>query len=171
MKVGKSLGHIACIALRLRRRPGCSPLVTSPLWREDASIICLPPTGGWTVVFPPVASTTTNFGTTCGIASSLKNLLLHWGTLRLRVAPSKPLETDAPLVNWSHHPLMLVASLSLTTSFSCFQCAPSHAHGIPWLKRRHWVHRLVHHVVVPWRKWLAWWSSWPIHYRPLCPHV
>jgi hypothetical protein len=171
MKAGKSLGCIVCVALHLQRRPSRTPLVTSPSWRKDASIVCLPPTGGWTDVSPPVASTTTDFGTTCGIASSLRSLLLHWGTMRLRTAPSRPLETEAPLVHWSHHPLMLVASPSSTTSFSCLHCASSHAHGIPWLKRRHWVHRLVHHVIVIWRNWLAWWSSRPIHFQPLCPHV
>jgi hypothetical protein len=36
--------------------------------------------------------------------------------------------------------------------FSCLWFAPSHAHGIPWLKRRHWEHWLVQHDVVAWRK-------------------
>jgi hypothetical protein len=77
---------------------------------------------------------------------------LGGGALRLRMTPSRPLVIKTPQVHWSHHSLMLVASSSLTISFSCLQCTPSHAHVIPWLKRRHWEHRLVHHVVVAMRK-------------------
>jgi hypothetical protein len=148
MKAGKSLGRIAGVALHLWQCPSHNPLATLSSWREDASIVCLPPTEGRSVISPSVASTATDFVPTYGIASSLRNLLLHWGTLRLRVAASRPVETEAPLVHWSHHPLMLVASLSPTAYVSCLQCAPSHSHGISWLKRRHWVHQLMHHVIV-----------------------
>jgi hypothetical protein len=45
-KVGKLLDHVVCIVVRHQRCPGHTPLATSLMWREGASTVYLPHTGG-----------------------------------------------------------------------------------------------------------------------------
>jgi hypothetical protein len=75
MKAGKSLSRVVCVFVHHQQHRGRTPLAILLLWRVSVSTAYLPPTGGQTVVSPPVASIAMNFDTTSEIASALASLL------------------------------------------------------------------------------------------------